>query len=85
MAIPLGIGTLPQPLLSALLRYAVEGIASSLRRLAPRNDNPEGRANTGARPYKERRGLLPRDDSRGHFGERGTLSMDLVRAQVLTS
>jgi len=27
----------------ALVRYAVEGIASSLRRLAPRNDNREGR------------------------------------------
>gem|GEM_PF-2441791 len=30
-----------------LLRYAVEGIASSLRRLAPRNDNHKCRRKTG--------------------------------------
>ncbi|HOJ33343.1 MAG TPA: hypothetical protein PKY35_04910 [Candidatus Hydrogenedentes bacterium] len=34
---PLGISGMTMPWV--LLRYAVEGIASSLRRLAPRNDN----------------------------------------------
>ncbi|GEM_PF-2238475 len=32
-----------------LLRYAVEGIASSLRRLAPRNDNWGTRGETAAK------------------------------------
>ncbi|HOL77451.1 MAG TPA: hypothetical protein PKY35_10500, partial [Candidatus Hydrogenedentes bacterium] len=39
VAIPLGIRRLPRPMPYVLLRYAVEGIASSLRGLAPRNDN----------------------------------------------
>ena len=34
-------------MLGVLLRYAVEGIASSLRRLAPRNDNHKCRGRMG--------------------------------------
>jgi len=42
---PLGISGMTVP--CVLLRYAVEGIASSLRRLAPRNDNRKCRGKMG--------------------------------------
>ena len=42
VAIPLGIRRLPRPMPHVILRYAVEGIASSLRGLAPRNDKSPG-------------------------------------------
>ena len=47
VAIPLGIRRLPRPMPHVIWRYAVEGIASSLRRLAPRNDNRGTRAMPG--------------------------------------